>query len=187
LQTQSDPNFLNCRLGGEEGGERESFPISTTCLLAAASPTSSTYSPSSELSSLLSSTRGASFSAEETQSLDTLVADFITSHPPPPSLDVNGEWQLNAILKPQDSESDASFSNEVPFFSFESWRKYLTSTGPSPVQALVTSATSVGYVTQILTPERFDNIVSFDKGPFKGNLIVRGMLEKRDKNKLTFR
>ena len=101
-----------------------------------------------------------------------LVDSFATAYPPPSSLDVNGEWELSVILKPDYGDD----TNEVPFFSIDSWRNYLTSNpkGPSPVQALVTSASSVGYVTQILTPSRFDNIVSFEKGPFKGNLIVRG-------------
>jgi hypothetical protein len=77
---------------------------------------------SSELFNLLSSTRGASFSPEETATLNRLVDGFIASHPPPPSMDVNGEWQLNAILKPQDPDSDDSATNDVPFFSIDSWR-----------------------------------------------------------------
>jgi hypothetical protein len=79
-------------------------------------------SASSELFNLLSSTRGASFSPEETATLNRLVDNFIASHPPPPSMDVNGEWQLNAILKPQDPDSDDSPTNDVPFFSIDSWR-----------------------------------------------------------------
>jgi hypothetical protein len=108
------------------------------------------------LSPSSTSDRGSSLSPASVASARAEIAILSESQPTPPptDADIAGRWSLLATLSPP-SESDI---NTVPFWSIDSWRNYLTSKGPSPVQGLLSSS-RVSNVAQILVPGsagRFD-------------------------------
>ena len=101
---------------------------------------------------------------------------------PPPSLDVDGGWDLLATVSPE-----AEAGDNVDFFDPKSWRNYVSGAGPSPFQSLITGSSRVDGLTQWLTPEDFDNVVQFDIGPIDGKLVLKASLESVENNKRVFR
>jgi len=135
----------------------------------AGSDASSTLSNlKSELFSLLEDTpsikRGQSLSNDEQAQLERVIRELQAKNPvgnANESPELPGKWQLICTFKP---------GANVSFTDFDSWRKYLTGKGPSPIQALVTGNTrQVNGVYQLLDLEdkmRFENIVQFSDGVF---------------------
>ena len=136
------------------------------------------------------SSRGRTFSPVETGKLRSLVEDLERDNAPVDSMDVDGAWTLLATLSPKSKESVETEESAVSFWSLQSWSSYFAGNGPSPLQSLVTGATSVGGVTQILTQSCFENVVDFGIFGFvKGNLVLRAARESEgsSNNKIQFR
>jgi hypothetical protein len=53
--------------------------------------------------------------------------------PPPDFLDVDGGWDLLATISPE-----AEVGDNVDFFDSKAWKKYISGSGPSPFQSLIT-------------------------------------------------
>ena len=102
--------------------------------------------------------------------------------PPPDSLDVDGGWDLLATISPEAENGD-----NVDFFDLNSWKNYVRGSGPSPFQSLVTGSSRVNGLTQYLTPQDFDNVVTFKIGPINGKLVLKADLEQTENNKRIFR
>jgi len=101
----------------------------------------------------------------------------------PDLLEVDGGWRLLATISPEAISGD-----NVDFFDSNSWSNYISGTGPSPFQSLVTGSSRVSGLTQWLSPLSFDNVVEFAL-PFlgKGKLVLKADQEATEKNKRIFR
>lgn len=116
---------------------------------------------------------------EQVKEYNTLIESLPT---PPQNLDVNGGWKLLATISPE-----AELGDNVDFFDIKSWSNYINGTGPSPFQSLITGSSRVNGLTQYLTKDYFDNIITFQFGPIQGKLILKASLEDIENNKRTFR
>jgi len=197
---------LPTRLYTQTGTEIESYSASDNSQSQSQSPpTSSSSSESSSSSSSISkkeesiqiliqlaSQEDSSTNNKLTTEQAILYKEALSNLPPPPpnsSLDVDGAWELLAIISP-----DAEKGNTVDFFSKNSWKEYIQGTGPSPFQSLATGSSRIRGLTQNLTPTRFVNVLEFALPsliPFLGgtsvNLALIASLEETKNNQKIFR
>eukprot|EP00468_Gymnochlora_sp_CCMP2014_P005742 CAMPEP_0167752152 /NCGR_PEP_ID=MMETSP0110_2-20121227/6972_1 /TAXON_ID=629695 /ORGANISM="Gymnochlora sp., Strain CCMP2014" /LENGTH=545 /DNA_ID=CAMNT_0007637721 /DNA_START=236 /DNA_END=1873 /DNA_ORIENTATION=+ len=108
--------------------------------------------------------RGQSLSDQEQVELERVIEQLQKANTiaqPNDSPILPGDYKLLCTFKP---------GANVSFTDFESWRRYLTGNGPSPVQALVTGNTrQVNGVYQTLDIDdmkRFENVVKFSDTSF---------------------